>query len=162
MQANARWCFSELNRCRIKLFQTYMSTVSVCLHATVFKECVFLYVFVRVSVDRRAAAYTDGQMSVAGEQQMPEVTPPAAFHWTTGFNTKPGAAPNITYTCLCLTAKGHLFPPVIHFHKTHLTKKSFVTSVGSTFFETTCWTRIWREKRMMVVTLGSCYLSRDR
>lgn len=33
-----------------------------------------------VSVDRRAAAYADGQMSGSGERQMPEVTPPAAFH----------------------------------------------------------------------------------
>ncbi|XP_035528023.1 growth/differentiation factor 6-A [Morone saxatilis] len=33
-----------------------------------------------VRVDRRTAVHTDGQMSGAGEQQMPEVTPTAAFH----------------------------------------------------------------------------------
>lgn len=31
-------------------------------------------------MDRRATAHTDGQMSGAGEEQMPEVTPTAAFH----------------------------------------------------------------------------------
>lgn len=31
-------------------------------------------------MDRRTTASTDGQLSGAGEQQMPEVTPTAAFH----------------------------------------------------------------------------------
>lgn len=73
--------------------------------------CLHLYVCQSVEVDRRAAVYADGQMSGAGEQQMPEVTPTVAFHWTTGFNTKAGAAPNIKYTCMCLNARGHYISP---------------------------------------------------
>lgn len=59
-----------------------------------------------VCVDRRAAVSADGQMSGARGQQMPEVTPTAAFHWTSGTNTKAGAASNIKYTFLCLNARG--------------------------------------------------------
>jgi len=60
-----------------------MSTRSGYLHSTFIKEGVSTCMCVceRVRVDRRAAAYTDGRLSVAGAgQQMPEVTPTAAFH----------------------------------------------------------------------------------
>lgn len=120
---------------------------SIYAFACNIRECVFLYkrVCECVWVDRRAAAYTDGQMSGAGEQQMPEVTPTAAFHWTTGFNTKAGAAPNIKNTCLCLNARGHyiFFSPVIDFLKLILKKKKNVES-----FEITCWMRTQPIKRV--------------
>lgn len=55
---------------------------------------LFICFCVGVSVrDRRAAVHTDGQMSGAEEQQMPEVTPPAAFHSTAGFEHKGRGGP---------------------------------------------------------------------
>ena len=118
------------------------------LHAT--WRCVSSYLC--VWVDRRAAVYTDGQMSGAGEQQMPEVTPPAAFHWTTGFHTKAGAAPNIKYTCLCLDARGHYFvSPSCYLILFFFGKTYFNRSVLINFAEN-C-----EKKKFHLAALGSCF-----